>query len=533
MLPFKSDGVAPVSIPPPKAHGAHVEMRIPHVQLYKNMRIVGTLPGSEMKDGTLYSRRQSPYAKLYGNVSYADLSQLARNEFYVVNATKTNYYKTVNSWDVKPEYSFEGTSSHEFGLVFFDKYYGMIMSDCVASSEEICGYIDWSKSPGWPHTFYGFKTKAELVRALRDTLFFDRTSTLPIWNVSGKVEFKRLAEIEDYKLRLFQIPSFELLYSQLKFGKRISLRLMNKHWSAYGFNPYGGGFDRLARKLLSKRWRGCYDVSGWDKFLPLLHDIFCILKKRGNIPEDEIEEFLWMADNTCNFLLKTTDGNVLRKTYGNASGSGTTTRDNIFGHIIIFAAGLFSAYLEKHGTPPPFSLVFDQIVFLYGDDNVFSLDDEFSLLCDADFLGKHLARYGLKLKFFFGGLDADLQTLSFLGASFTEINGLWYPKYDITRLATTMIYEQGRMTLAQHLSKAFTLMMMSRPSAEFSIFYRAYSNLVNSEIVQNNLDDPTVKAYAFIGVPEIHLIDAFYCGQESSSYDGLVLHFSPDLLEPF
>jgi hypothetical protein len=231
--------------------------------------------------------------------------------------------------------------------------------------------------------------------------------------------------------------------------------------------------------------------------------------------------------------LKTTDGNVLRKTYGNASGSGTTTRDNIFGHIVIFAAGLFSAYLEKHGTPPPFSLVFDQIVFLYGDDNVFSLDDEFSLLCDADFLGKHLARYGLKLKFFFGGLDADLQTLSFLGASFIEVNGLWYPKYDITRLATTMIYEQGRMTLAQHLSKAFTLMMMSRPSAEFSIFYRAYSNLVNSEIVQNNLDDPTVKAYAFIGVPEIHLIDAFYCGQESSSYDDLVLHFSPDLLEPF
>lgn len=535
MQPFKSDGVAPVKSPAPKNHGGYVELRVPKVQLYKNLEIVGTLPGSDLKEGRKFTRRISPYAKLYGNVSYGELVDIAGDTFYVVQTTNSNYYTTVNSWDQKPDYSYKGTPKHNFGLAFLEQYYGDIMVDCVASSEEVCEYIDWSKSPGWPHTYYGFRTKAELVAALSHTLFFERTSTLPIWNVSGKVEFKNKAEIEANKIRLFQIPSFELLYSQLKFGKRISNRLLNKHWSAFGFNPYSGGFDRLARRLLSKRWRGCYDVSGWDKFMSLLEDIYLIVAKKSlpGISEFDLTEFIWMVQNTCHFLLKTVDGNVLRKTYGNASGSGTTTRDNIFGHVIIFAAGLYKAYLEKNGVPPTMMQVAEQIVALYGDDNVFAVDDEFSLICDPDFLAKHLADYGLKLKFFFGGLDADLHTLSFLGANFKEINGLWYPEYDVIRLATTMVYEKGKMQLSQHLSKAFTLMVMSRPTKHFKVFYKAYDNLVNSDIVQNNLDDTTVRAYAFIGLPEVVTIDAFYTGQESSGIDDLVLDFSPELLNSF
>lgn len=533
MFPFKSDGVTPIEHPK-QSHGTYVPLRVfSGTQPYKNMETVGTLPGSVIKNKRLYSRHQSPYSKLYGVVGLQELMKIAGDKFAVVNTCETNYYKTVSSWDVKPDYSYAGTSSHEFGLSFFEHYYSPIMEDCIASAEEICEYIDWTKSPGWPHTFFGFKTKQDLVHAITDTLFSDRTQTLPIWNVAGKVEFKAMEDILENKIRLFQIPCFELLWSQLKFGKRISLRLMNKHWSAYGFNPYAGGFDRLAQRLLSKRYRGCYDVSGWDKFLPLLKDIYVILQRNGKIPESELEEFLWNVENTCNFLLKTMNGNVLRKTYGNASGSGVTTRDNIFGHIIIFAAGLYEAYLEKNGSPPPFSLVHDQLVHLYGDDNVFSLDEEFSLMCDEKFLGRHLGRYGLKLKFFFGGLDADLHTLSFLGASFKKMGSRWLPLYDVQRLATTMIYEQNRLTLAQHLGKAFTLMVMSRPSDHFQTFYSAYEALIKSDLVQNNQDDPMVKSYVFVGVPQVTSIDAFYDGSESNNIEELMLDFSSALLFDF
>jgi hypothetical protein len=526
MFPFKSDGSPPVKLPIVKHHGTYVALRPTDTQLYRNMPILGTVPGSTIKNTLIRSRNESQFTKLYSKHSLEQLKMISKDTFYVVHATKDNYYKTVRSWDDKPEYSYENTEQHLFGLDFFQQLYKSLMSDCIASSEEISSYIDWTKSPGWPHTYFGFRTKSELVDVMDTTLFADRTKTLPLWNVSGKTEFKKLSDINENKIRLFQIPAFDLLYSQLKFGKRISLRLMNYHWSAYGFNPYQGGFNRLAEDLLRKPWRGCYDVSGWDKYLPLLKDMYHILCVNGDIPPDDIDEFAWMCENTCNFLLKTTDGNVFVKKYGNASGSGCTTRDNIFGHIIIFAAGLYLAYVTKFGKPPSFESIRDQIVYLYGDDNVFALDDDFSLLCDETFLGDHLAKYGLKLKFFFGGLNADLHTLSFLGAEFIKFNRLWYPKYDITRISTTMLYELDKLNLAQHLGKVFTLMVMSRPHPEFPIFYEAYRNLINSKEVQYNSNDPMIKTYSFIGVPELHAIDAFYCGSESDIVSKLMLPFS-------
>jgi len=495
-------------------------------QPYKNMQQIGTLPGSAIKNTIRSRRHQSVYSALYGKIGLQKLKEICGDKFFVVVPTETNYYKTVTSWDVKPEYKYKGTEAHVFGMLYFEAFYSQIMSDCVATSEEICEYIDWSKSPGFPHTFFGFRSKEELVQVLADTMFNERTDTLPFWNVSGKIEFKNLVDIEENKIRLFQIPAFELLFSQLKFGKRISLRLMEYEWSAYGFNPYGGGFNRLAQKLLKKRYRGCYDVSGWDKFLPLLEDMYSVLKNKCGIPESEIKEFLWTVENTCCFLLKLQNGSVIAKDYGNASGSGCTTRDNIFGHVIIFAAGLYAAYKKKHGESPPFSLVREQLVNLYGDDNVFSVDEPFSLMTDPEFLAEHLGNYGLKLKFFFGGLDADLHTLSFLGASFKKMpSGLWYPLYDVERLATTMVYENDELTLSQHIGKAFTLMVMSRPSDHFETFYSAYSALISSELVRNNLHDPSISSYALVGTPSVFDIDAFFSGNESgnSRFDGLFL----------
>lgn len=496
------------------------------MQKYKNLLLVGTLPGSVIKSKRKMSRRRSSYVSLYGKLCWEKLSDLAGDHFYVVNPVMDNYYKSVLSWDEKPHYYYKD-SYHSMALLFFDHYYGVFFPDCVASSEEICEYLDWSKSPGWPHTYFGFRFKHELVNVMEQTMFMDRVNTIPIYNVSGKIEFRTREDIEADKIRLFTVPCFELIWSQLKFGKRISFRIMNVLWSAFGFNPYSGGFDKLARKLLSKRWRGCYDISGWDKFLPLLKDIFIILAKRCCVPEQDLDEFAWMVNNTVALMLKLHNGDVIRKNYGNGSGSGTTTRDNIFGHVIIFASGLFEAYYIKVGSVPSFALVQSQIVQLYGDDNVFALDDEFSLMCDPVFLGKHLAKYGLKLKFFYGGLDCDLSVLSFLGANFKYFNGSWYPLYDVVRLATTMLYERSRLSLSQHLSKAFTLMVMSRPSSEFLVFYQAYNNLITDPLILKNLDDPVVASFALVGLPELYQIDAFYTGNEGYGFEGVVSFFTP------
>jgi hypothetical protein len=426
------------------------------------MTIMGTLPSSDLRDGPLFRKPLSYFCFMYGPYE-EELKQLAGNTFSYVIPRPSNVGATINSFDLKPTCSYQGNPSHTFGVSFLSRFYGNLMSDCVAPPEEVAEYIDWTKSPGWPWTYLGIRTKAEFLHHFR-TNEFD-PNQVPIWNMSGKQEAKEHSDILQNKIRVFIIPPIQLLWSQIKFGKRVSLATKMFHWSYYGFNPYNGGFNRLARNLLSKRWRGCYDVSGWDKFLPILPDVFRVLEKRGSIPAEYLPEFLWMVKNTVDFLSRCPNGHILRRGYGNPSGSGTTTRDNIFAHVIIFAAGLHKAYYAKAGDYPNSNLVFDQVVALFGDDNVFSVDDEFSEICNPEFLSEHLMSYGLKLKFFHGGLDADLSVLSFLGAQFKNINGYWYPHYDVVRIATSMVYDQNKLNLEQHICKAFTLTVMAHPTA--------------------------------------------------------------------
>jgi len=484
-------------------------------QQYLNMETVGFLPSTAKFGFCRSSRRESVFTHLYSTLTLNELKGIAKEKFYVVHPTQTNVWKTIDSWDDKPVYSFKGLEEHNFALSFFEHLYAPTFEDCVATSEEVCEFIDWTKSSGWPLNYLGLKTKADTVPYIAGRQFYDKSKTLPIWSCSGKEEYKDVDDINIDKIRVFQIPSFDLLSSQLKFGKRISLAIKSFLWSAYGFCPYYGGFDKLARNLLRKRFRGCYDVSGWDKFIPVLEDIYSILKKDCKIPDDDIEEFKWMCFHTCNYFMKLPDGRVVMKDYGNASGSGTTTRDNIFAHVIIFAAGLYAAYKKKNGIAPSLQKVSEQLVYLFGDDNVFSVDEDFSLICDFDFLKDHLSHYGLKLKFFFGGEDYPLEKLSFLGASFKERDGIWYPLYDVERLATSMVYEKNKLTLGQHISKIFTLMVMSYPSDSHGVFRDAYKSLINSELVLNSLDDPLLQSFHACGIPSEESIKGFFTGVEA------------------
>lgn len=476
------------------------------------MVVIGTLPSSDLRHGPLYRRPVSKFCHMYGSYE-TELKVLAGDTFAYVIPRPSNVGATISSFDNKPSCTYMGSSSHNFGLLFLSNVYGGLMSNCVAGPEEVSEYIDWTKSPGWPWTYLGLRTKQEFIQHFKTVVF--NPDSVPVWNMSGKMEAKEHEDILLNKIRVFIIPPIQLLWSQIKFGKRISLATKMFHWSYYGFNPYSGGFNRLAQRLLTKRWRGCYDVSGWDKFLPILSDVFRIVESCSSIPEDLLPEFRWMVKNTVDFLSRSPNGHVLRRGYGNPSGSGTTTRDNIFAHIIIFAAGLFKAHLVKVGCEPSLNFVFQQAVALFGDDNVFSVDDEFSEICNPSFLSEHLMSYGLKLKFFHGGLDADLSVLSFLGAHFKNINGYWYPHYDVVRMATSMVYDQNKLNLEQHICKAFTLTVMAHPTADRDLFRSAYKQLLQNQLViQDNSD--TIRSFKVVGLPTLSEVDSFYKSFESS-----------------
>jgi len=498
-----------------------------------------------MKNNVGFSRVESKFTQYYSRANLQKLKELASDKYMVVRPTKDVYDKTVQSWDNRPDTPFikSGWDKTLVGCVykealeFLNACYGPLMRDPVMNPEEISETIDWSKSPGWPYTHYGFKTKQDVVNRMPNYSVANDTQKLkePVYlNCAFKVEFLPTAEIQAGKGRIFQIPPLHLLYSQLKFGKKISLRMKMFGWSYYGFNPYAGGFNNLAIQISSKRWRGCYDVSGWDKYLCVLKDIYEILQKRADLTIDQVDEFVWMAKNSHQFFLKLIDGLVLFKSYGNASGSGTTTRDNILAHILIFATGLYLAYYSKYESLPTFDFVFKQVVALFGDDNVFSLDEEFSLLCDEKFLTQHLGQFGLKLKFFYGGYDYPLENLSFLGAHFKKIDDYWYPQYDTIRIATTMVYEFGgdkSLDLPQTIGKLFTLTVMSYPTQHWELFRSAYSDFISNREVLEFAGDSTVGGYLSVGVPDDALMRSFYQGLESGCEAGSVTflqgHFTP------
>lgn len=356
-----------------------------------------------------------------------------------------------------------------------------------------------------------------------------------------------MANILAGKCRLFVIPELLLCDKQLEFGKLISLRMKGFRWSAYGFNPYSGGTNKLAHRLLSKRYRFFYDISGWDKYLRLLPHIYKILKKHSGYAswtKREQREFDWMVDNTVDMFCVMYDGSVYRKPYGNGSGSGTTTRDNIFAHVIIMATMLYAAYHDKFGKCPSSAQVEEQIINLFGDDSVCAVDEDFDHIT-ADFAARIFGMFGMTLKFFYGGLDYPIEEMEFLGFKFKDIgNKQFVPLYNEKRLAAGLMYEGVNSNSRESiLSKTFVLVFMSFPCASHKLFlqygqdlashFQLLGGLSQTEKIMCDLMltmSPEELTCTFLGLegsfrPEI--LQFFYSGMEEVGIKDL----SPDAVE--
>nr|UQB75984.1 RNA-dependent RNA polymerase [Flumine Astrovirus 22] len=283
-----------------------------------------------------------------------------------------------------------------------------------------------------------------------------------------------------------------------------------------------GGTNHLAQKLLSKPIRFFYDVSGWDKYIPIMPELYkeIMTMTKEWLVDDDVEEFTWMVRNTIEFVCVLYDGDIVHKKYGNASGSGTTTRDNILMHVIIAAAFLSEAYYAKIGKLPTFQLLSEQIVKLFGDDSVFAVDYEFDhVLHDKDspdgFLNTFYKRMGLKLKFLFGGENYDVEKMSFLGFTFKKVNGIYLPLYEPQRLATSFLHTNDKSdTLEAYVSKLFVLTLMSYATPEFDLFFKGYINVVNT--LTGDLS-PELRSFSQLRLtPEI--LWGFYTGSESNYF---------------
>lgn len=492
------------------------------------MEFVGTLPGrSNLKDiPDTYYRNRSQYATLYG-MTATPLEDLAGNEYQISRPVLCNVENVIYSWDDKKPCTFQDDESFWRGINHLHQRYGCLCKNSVATSEETNEYIDYTKSPGYPANMWGIETKQKLVR---DEFFLNwwtkefKYSETPIYIASPKREYLPIGDLKlkseggKQKLRLFTIPPFHLLYEQIRFGKRISLRCKDFGWSAYGFNPYRGGVHKLAQMLLSKPIRLFYDISGWDKFLPIMKHIFHFIKTNNGYEEfpDYLKRaFDWMSTNSTDYLIKMHDGTTYFKRYGNASGSGTTTRDNILAHIVIVAGFLSQAYFNKFGVWPTNNQLSQQIVKLFGDDSIMAVDYDFERVLDEGFLESYFANFGMTLKFVYGGDNFPLEKMQFLGFYFKQIKGRWFPSYDAQRLATTMVYDGvDPLNRESFIGRAFILYFMSYASGHYPKFKTAYQTLLSNLADLGDLTE-TESTFLSIGVLRDEDIEGLYLGFES------------------
>jgi hypothetical protein len=494
---------------------------------YNTLKYLGRGP----KRSDLKHKLQPYHKTLSENVKYLDahltsLRTLAGNKFVMVEPSIENVNLTITSFD-NAKYSNFRDNFFEFGKEFLATQYGHIFPDGVASSEELHDYVDWTKSAGYTATASNIYSKGELVKDplyLKSDYHLNNANTVPIVSVAVKRELKKIDEVMANKIRLFFISEFHLCLSQIKFGKRSSSRLKNFKWSAYGFSPWRGGVHELAQKLLSKVCRFYYDVSGWDKFIPIMEDLYKVISACSDIPDNLKTEFEWMIQNTIAFVCALWDGDVILKNYGNCSGSGTTTRDNILMHIILAATFLAEAYYIKNGKLPSVEVLAAQIVKLFGDDSVFAVDAEFDHVMhrkdESDgFLRNFFARYGMKLKFLHGGTDFPVDQMEFLGFRFALKNGRYVPYYDPVRLAHSFVHTNDRCDdLGAYISKCFVLTMMSYATEHCDLFLAAYKTLIiNVDKLPNQ--NPTVASFTNIGPLTEEILEAFYNGSESTLID--------------
>jgi hypothetical protein len=165
---------------------------------------------------------------------------------------------------------------------------------------------------------------------------------------------------------------------------------------------------------------------------------------------------------------------------------------------------------------PDRSLIAAQIVRVFGDDSILSLDMEFRRILDDGFLAGIFARFGMKLKYLYGGVDYPIDKMQFLGFTFTQVSGHWFPLYDVVRLATSYCYESVTPCDREGLtSKLFTLTLMSFPSPEYENFKSAYKQHLLWLTRQDRLTIVEQK-YLSIGNLSNNELLALYLGTEGS-----------------
>jgi len=431
------------------------------------------------------------------------------SDLVVAKNTLATLDLSVRKMDQKPSRAFLETENHYRAVDLVAEMFEPGLRQTGMTLSEALEDMDMDKATGYVLRQSGYKKKYQVVATgvYLDFLNKDMLKEIPIWLASGKEReyLYRSDYVDKKKQRTFIIEPFELLlHHKLVYGKQ-NEGMKNIWWSAYGLNPYEGGVNGMAQNLLRFKRFTMLDVIRYDRKFPHMKAVFDIRDKF--IADSPFRQ--WVRDNCIKSRVVLPNGDFIEKDWGNNSGSGTTTGDNILGMAICIAHTLFDLGLDEKQVK---ELVFS---YLFGDDVV--IGDNCTWISNEEWekgFRTTFALYGFEFDPFV--MSDDLKKMSFLGFSFAQTNtGFWVPKYDLGVLTFGFIHNHDTIDGFAEISKCISLMLMSAGHGEI-VYNKFRSEVVN--ILCNYSDNRVnfLKFNNFSGVPTYAEAYSWYLGLESS-----------------
>jgi hypothetical protein len=482
-----------------------VDFRYNHLEVLGRCGLISPLPAGLP---SLNRAKSNLFTKLPNNVR--ELLKQQAGDFYPVYGTLDNVRISIAKMDREPVRLYEQDPYFEPAVDYvYDMLNPAFRQTRILTTEEVLPTIEMGASAGQPYGYYGIRTKRdfyscpECVEHLFDPHIFQ---SRPVWKIVPKREWLEASEIMSGKVRTFIVPPVPVVHwGKIIYGHQSELLKMYE-WSAYGFNPYQGGTDLLAQTLLRNNLFLMYDVKGWDRLLPILEMVYEL--RNDYIPDKYIEAYTWLTECMVRSFLLMPDGIIFFKGWGNNSGSPNTTTDNIIAHMFIFALFLFRLYKGD------MSRIVKAVCRLFGDDNVSSLPEVDEGVDVEAVLVETFALFGLTLDPIL--VTRNIEDLEFLGFSFKREMGRFIPKYKVSRLAASFVYDIDKgVTVTTTIQKAWSLTVMSAGSGR-EVYQTFATALMFYYQMCEGRQDTTIRAYLEMGVPTYEEVMSFYLGLESS-----------------
>jgi hypothetical protein len=327
-------------------------------------------------------------------------------------------------------------------------FYPIMRDSTVLSNEEAASRIDHSTSSGYPFKFQGVTTKEkfyalpdvlEIITGDWDNMMFNPNYCDSItYDNIDKEEILPIEKIWAGDHRSIMVPPAHHLHNGVRLFSEQNHKMTGANtttWISIGLPNTAGEWHRMVLGLLQHPNGFAGDERKWDATLPEFLMRVCQRFRQLCTPEEatRIERYYDVLIHT---IVRMPNGVLLRKRRGNPSGSVNTSYDNTLCLFFILAYCWIEHCNESYE-----SMMSNVRAKLYGDDNTFSVSDDFIKVFNLKTLGQTMSKFGIELK------NPDdppkpVADLDFLSHKWKYRNGFWLPYMDSEKLKCGMYYSQ-------------------------------------------------------------------------------------------